>query len=45
MEKDIENAGGIFIDGPSVEDENLITSPHYKYNGEWMKSVISKLKK
>ena len=43
--KDIENAGGIFIDSPSVEDENLITSPHYKYNGEWMKSVISKLKK
>ena len=43
--KDIENAGGIFIDSPSVEDENLITSPHYKYNGEWMKSVILKLKK
>lgn len=43
--QDIINAGGVFIDSPSVEDNNLITSPHYKYNGEWMKSVISKLKK
>ncbi len=43
--KDIENAGGIFVDSPSVEHENLVTSPHYKFNGEWMKSVISKLKK
>ena len=30
---------------PSVEDGNLITSPHYKYNGDWMKLVISKIKK
>ena len=27
-----------------VVDENLITSPHYKYNGEWMKSVVSAVK-
>ena len=43
--QDIINAGAIFVDSPSVEDGNLITSPHYKYNGEWMKSVIAKLKK
>jgi len=43
--QDIINAGGIFVDRPSVVDENLITSPHYKYNGEWMKSVVEKLKK
>ena len=43
--QDIINAGGEFIDKPSVEDGNLVTSPHYKYNGEWMKLVISKLKK
>ncbi len=43
--QDIINAGGNFVDNPAVEDENLITSPHYKYNGEWMKLVISKLKK
>ncbi len=43
--QDIINAGGNFVNTPAVEDENLITSPHYKYNGEWMKLVISKLKK
>ena len=43
--QDIINAGATFVDSPSVEDGNLITSPHYKYNGEWMKLVISKLKK
>jgi protease I len=43
--QDIINAGGIFIDKPSVVDKNLITSPHYKYNGEWMKSVVEELKK
>lgn len=43
--QDIINAGGKFVDSPAVEDDNLITSPHYKFNGEWMKLVISKLKK
>tara|TARA_B100001123_G_C15198513_1_gene982346 strand:- start:851 stop:1387 length:537 start_codon:yes stop_codon:yes gene_type:complete len=42
---DIENAGGIFIDKPCVIDSNLVTSPHYKYNGEWMKGVIETYKK
>ena len=35
----IENAGGKFHDKPCVVDEN-ITSPHYKYVGEWMKGLI-----
>ena len=43
--QDIINAGGEFVDTPCIEDGNLVTSPHYKYNGEWMKLVISKLKK
>ena len=38
--KDIENAGGIFVDEPCVIDSNIVTSPHYKFNGEWMKGVI-----
>lgn len=42
--KDIENAGAEFVDSSSVIDNNLITSPHYKYNGEWMKCVIEQLK-
>ena len=42
--QDITNAGGIFVDSKSVKDGNLITSPHYKFNGDWMKLVISNLK-
>ena len=41
---DIENAGGKFVDKSCVVDENLITSPHYKYVGEWMKKLIEKIK-
>ena len=40
---DIENAGGKFIDKPCVVDGNIITSPHYKYVGEWMKGLIEKI--
>jgi protease I len=40
---DIINAGGVFVDKPCVIDENLITSPHYKYVGDWMKGLISKI--
>lgn len=41
---DIENSGAIFIDEPAIVDENIITSPHYKFVGNWMKLVISKIK-
>lgn len=43
--QDILNAGAKFLDKPSVVDGKIITSPHYKYNGEWMKSTIEVLKK
>lgn len=42
---DIINAGGIFEDKPCVIDGNIITSPHYKNLGEWLKGVIETLKK
>ncbi len=38
---DVENAGAIFVDEPCVIDKNIVTSPHYKYVGEWMKGLIS----
>lgn len=41
--EDIVNAGGNFVDQPSVIDGNLITSPHYKFVGQWMKSTLNKL--
>ncbi len=40
IKDDIENAGAIFVDAPVVVDDNIITSPHYKYLGDWMKTVI-----
>jgi protease I len=40
MEQDIWNAGATFIDAPAVVDENIISSPHYKWLGQWMKEVI-----
>lgn len=41
---DIENAGGLFVDSEVVIDGNLVTSPHYKFVGEWMGKVISLIK-
>ena len=40
---DITNAGAIFVDEPVVTDKNIITSPHYKYLGEWMGQVLKVL--
>jgi protease I len=40
MEQDIWNAGATFVDAPAVVDGNLISSPHYKWVGHWMKEVI-----
>lgn len=40
MEQDIWNAGATFVDAPAVVDDNLVSSPHYKWVGHWMKAVI-----
>ena len=37
---DIENAGGIYVDMPAVVDSRIITSPHYRYLGEWMTATL-----
>ena len=42
---DIINSGAKFIDEPCVIDENIVTSPHYKYVGDWMRGVINLYKK
>lgn len=38
---DINNAGGNYIDAPFVTDDRIVSSPHYKHLGPWMKEVIS----
>ena len=38
LEDDITNAGAIYTDLPSVIDDNIVTTAHYKDLGVWMKS-------
>lgn len=40
IKDDINNAGATYIDAPFVVDANIITSPHYKHLGPWMKETL-----
>lgn len=40
LKDDIENAGATYIDAPAVVDGNIVTSPHYKHMGEWMRETL-----
>ncbi len=40
IKDDINNAGATYIDAPAVVDGNLVTSPHYKHLGPWMKTTL-----
>lgn len=44
IKDDIINAGAEYVDAPVVIDGNIVTSPHYKYNGEWMRETLKKFK-
>ena len=44
MKDDLINAGAIYTDLPSVVDNNIITTAHYKDMGPWMREVIKKIK-
>ena len=37
---DIKNAGATYLEEDVVIDGNLITAPHYRNNGDFMKAVI-----
>jgi protease I len=41
---DLKNAGALYQEQDLVIDSNLISAPHYKNNGEFMKAVIAALK-
>lgn len=45
IKDDINNAGAIYVDAPFVVDGNLVTSPHYKHLGPWMKEVLAQAAK
>ena len=38
IKDDIENAGAVYVDAPFVVDDRIVTSPHYKYLGPWMRA-------
>ena len=44
IKDDIINAGAEYVDAPVVVDGNIISSPHYKYNGDWMRETLKKFK-
>lgn len=41
---DISNAGANYVDAPVVISRNIVTSPHYKYMGLWLKTAIDMVK-
>ena len=38
---DLRNAGANYIEAPVVKDGNLITSPHYRNNCDFMREIVS----
>ncbi len=44
MKDDLINAGADYADLPVVVDGNLITAPHYRNNGDFMRAVIDNVK-
>ncbi len=42
---DIVNAGGTYVDAPYVTDDRIVSCPHYKHLGPWMKEVIDEVKR
>jgi protease I len=42
MADDLRNAQAIYVDEPVVEDGNLITAPHYRNNGDFMKAILKR---
>ncbi len=41
---DLKNAGARYLEQDLVIDGNLISAPHYKNNGDFMKAVVAALK-
>lgn len=44
LKDDVINAGGLYSEKPVVVDQNLITAPHYKNNGDFMKAIVEYMK-
>ncbi len=40
IKDDIENSGATYVDAPYVTDSSIVSSPHYKHMGVWMREVL-----
>jgi len=40
IKDDINNADAIYVDAPAVVDGNIVTSPHYKHLGDFMREAL-----
>lgn len=40
IKDDINNSGATYVDEPYVVDNNIVSSPHYKHMGAWMKKTL-----
>ena len=45
IKDDINNAGATYVDAPFVTDDQIVSCPHYKHLGPWMKEVITQVQK
>lgn len=45
IKDDIENAGATYVDAPAVVDDRIVSCPHYKYLGPWMKAAFAEVEK
>jgi protease I len=43
IKDDINNAGATYVDAPAVVDDRIVTSPHYKHLGDWMKATFQQV--
>lgn len=40
IKDDISNSGATYVDAPYVVSRNIVTSPHYKWMGQWMQAAF-----
>ena len=43
IKDDITNAGATYVDAPFVIDSRIVTCPHYKYLGQWMRAALDQV--
>jgi protease I len=41
IKDDINNAGGTYVDAPYVTADRIVSTPHYKHLGPWMRETLA----